>query len=308
MALGTTAALCGACAGGFEPYTPPAEAGVFTTFGDAATGTPETGPPMPRPRGDVAPAPVDPTDAAGPDAAEEPEPPPDAALPTAPPPDAALPTAPPPDAAEAPEPLPDAAPPTAPPPDAAISPCPGGREPERETCNGRDDDCNGVADEGDLCGDDARCEAGDCVTHRWVFEAEAPAMGHNVGFAERGGWACNTADCDRGVMAYGPYTRALDEGTYQARFRLRIDNVLADNGSVVRIEVNDFDGRVPECGQCILAQRDVRRREFPAPMADYDAVLDFEIPAARAGHRLEFRTYYLDIAYVFEDRIEVVRR
>ncbi len=303
-----------ACAGGFEPYDAPAEAGVFATVGDASAGRGDaarpdlpdgpSGPPS-RPGGaDAAPDVGDARpgvtgDVGAPIEADARQPPSDAGRP-------------PPDAGRPPQ---DAAPPTAPPtepppppPDAAVSPCPGGRPPEDETCNGRDDDCNGAVDEGPLCGDDARCEGGECVTHRWVFEAEGGATGHDVGFAERGGWACNTAACGRGVMVYGPYTRALDAGTYQARFRLRTDNVIADNGSVVRIEVNDFDGRVPDCGQCVLAQRDVRRREFPAPMADYDAALDFEIPAARAGHRLEFRTVFLDIAYVFEDRIEVVRR
>jgi hypothetical protein len=85
-----------------------------------------------------------------------------------------------------------------------------------------------------------------------------------------------------------------------------VDNVAADNNVVVRLEVNDFDGRVPDCGDCVLADRDVRRREFPAPMQAIDAALDFDLRVG--GHRLEFRTYFTGISYVWEDRIEIRRR
>jgi methionine-rich copper-binding protein CopC len=131
-------------------------------------------------------------------------------------------------------------------------------------------------------------------------------MGHAVGRREGNGWSCSTAECGREVMLYGPYTRDLNAGAYTVLFRMRVDNRDADNNVVVRIEVNDFDGNGPECGNCVIARRDVRRGEWAAANQDQDIPLDFNLQAD--GHRLEFRVVYQDIAYVFIDRVEVRRR
>jgi hypothetical protein len=178
--------------------------------------------------------------------------------------------------------------------------------PAEETCNGTDDDCDGQVDDAAPCGADEACVGGACVRARWVFEAESGAMGHDIGAREGDGWACSTAACDRGIMLYGPYTRDIPAGDFTAFFRMRVDNVVADNNVVARLEVNDYDGDVPNCGDCVIEARDVRRGEFPAPMQAVDVALDFTSPGG--GHRLEFRTLYRDIAYLWEDRIEVRRR
>jgi hypothetical protein len=71
---------------------------------------------------------------------------------------------------------------------------------------------------------------------------------------------------------------------------------------VVRVEVNDFDGRSPDCGDCVIASRELRRMAWSAPMTYQDFSLGFR---AVAGHRLEFRTYWTDISYGREDRVVV---
>ena len=174
--------------------------------------------------------------------------------------------------------------------------------PPAEACNGRDDDCAGGVDDGALCGADEACRGGACVRTSWVYEAEGAAMGHAIGRADADGWSANTAADARGYLAFGPYASEIPAGTYTASFRMMVDNNTADDGVVVRIEVNDFDGTAGTCGSCVIATRDVRRMEFTGAMAYQDFALAFTNPG---GHRLEFRTYWQDISYVREDRIEV---
>ncbi len=171
-----------------------------------------------------------------------------------------------------------------------------------ETCNGRDDDCVGGVDDGALCAADESCRGGACARAVWVYEAEGAAMGHGIGRAEADGGSAATAPDARGYLAYGPYASEISAGARTASFRLMVDNNSADNGVVVRIEVNDFDGMAGTCGSCVLATRDIRRMEFTGVMAYQDFALGFTAPA---GHRLELRTYWQDISYVRADRIEV---
>ncbi len=174
--------------------------------------------------------------------------------------------------------------------------------PEREACNGRDDDCDGDSDEDAECPADQECVRGECERVRWVFEAESGANGHDVGRREADGWSASTGPDRPGFLVYGPYTRDVPAGTFDVRFRLMVDIVDADNSDVVRLEINDFDQR-PDCGDCLLARRTIRRREFGANMRYQDFTLRFENPG---GRRLEFRTYWTDRAYVRQDRVEVV--
>lgn len=172
-----------------------------------------------------------------------------------------------------------------------------------ETCNGVDDDCVGGIDDGAPCPAGQACRDGRCVATTWVFEAESSAMGHEIGRREGDGWSASTAADPAGVLVFGPYTRDIPAGRHEARFRLMVDNRDADNGVVVVIEVNDFDGRAETCGDCVIASRSVRRMEFSGTMSYQDFTLTFDAPGA--GHRLEFRTRWTDISYVREDRITV---
>lgn len=173
--------------------------------------------------------------------------------------------------------------------------------PTTETCDGRDDDCDGTIDDGAPCGADETCAGGSCRRTRWVFEAERD-LAHGFGRADGDGWSAATGPDARGVMLYGPYTREIPAGAATATFRLMVDNRSADNGVVVRLEVNDFDGASPDCGDCVIASREVRRMEWSAPMTHQD----FSVPfSASAGHRLELRVYWTDISYVRVDRVVV---
>jgi hypothetical protein len=177
-----------------------------------------------------------------------------------------------------------------------------GRGPEVESCDGDDEDCDGTTDEGAECGRDEACQRGECVRTRWVYEVESGAFGHSVGRRDGNGWSANTDLDAPGYLAFGPYTRDLPAGQFDARFRMQIDIVNADNNEIVRIDVNDFD-RTPDCGDCVLVSRTLRRRDFEADRRDQDFTLRFQNPV---GHRLEFRTFWLDRSYVKQDRVEVV--
>ncbi len=177
-----------------------------------------------------------------------------------------------------------------------------GRGPEAESCDGDDEDCDGTTDEGAECGRDEECQRGACVRTRWVYEVESGAFGHTIGRREGNGWSASTGQDAPGFLVFGPYTREIAAGSFDARFRMQIDIVDAPNDEIVRIEVNDFD-RTPDCGDCILVRRVLRRRDFAANRRDQDFTLRFQNPG---GHRLEFRTFWLDRSYVKQDRVEVV--
>ena len=185
--------------------------------------------------------------------------------------------------------------------DGAFGPC-SGRGPEPETCDGADEDCDGETDEGASCGRDEECRRGACVRTRWVYQSEGDEFGHSVGRRDGDGWSAGVDQDPPGYLAFGPYARDIPAGQYDVRFRLQVDVVNANNDNVVRIDVNDFDQR-PDCGDCVLVSRTVRRREFAADRRYQDFTLRVQNPG---GHRLEFRTWWTDRSYVKQDRVEVV--
>ncbi len=179
-----------------------------------------------------------------------------------------------------------------------------GEGPREETCSGRDDDCDGVVDEGDTCPERHACRAGACVRTSALVQAESGARGHAVGREERGGWCAGTGDYDEGYLTFGPYLDDLPAGEYEAVWRLLVDDHAAHDDDVARLEVNDYDRR-PNCGDCVIAARNVERREFAGDFEWQEIGLRFRNPGE--GHRLEFRTRWYDVAYLCEDRVEIRR-
>jgi hypothetical protein len=173
-----------------------------------------------------------------------------------------------------------------------------------EICNGVDDDCDGSIDDGDLCGGALSCFAGACQRTEWTFEAEGGSVGHGIGRADADGWSASTPIDPSGTLVYGPYTNELPPGTYEARYRLLIDNHTANTDVVARIDVNDFDGGAGNCGTCVLVSREIRRNAFAGAMSYQDFTLTFSAPP---GHRLEFRTTWTDRAFIRQDRVAVRR-
>ena len=121
-------------------------------------------------------------------------------------------------------------------------------------------------------------------------------LGHNIGRAEADGWSASTALDAPGYLAFGPHV-TLSPGTFEVRYRLLVDNNTADNLTVARVEVSDFDASTD------LASRDIRRTEFAAAGTFQDFALTFASPAPR--HRIEFRTFWTDASYVRQSRVEV---
>jgi len=121
-------------------------------------------------------------------------------------------------------------------------------------------------------------------------------LGHTIGRAEADGWSASTALDAPGYLSFGPHV-TLSPGTFEVRYRLLVDNNTADNLTVARIEVSDFDAST------VIASRDIRRTEFTAAGTYQDFALTFAAPAP--GHRVEFRTFWTDASYVRQARVEV---
>jgi hypothetical protein len=77
---------------------------------------------------------------------------------------------------------------------------------------------------------------------------------------------------------------------------LMLDNVTADNGRILTIEVFSATTNTK------LASRDLRRREFSGAFKYQNFDLKFTAPA---GRLLEFRTYWYGGSYVRQDNIVI---
>lgn len=129
----------------------------------------------------------------------------------------------------------------------------------------------------------------------WVFEAERD-FAHQIGRRDAEGWSVRVGDTPGRYMNYGPYTTVIAGGSRTATFRLLVDNSTADNLRLLTLDVYDATaGKV-------LASRDVTRRQFGKAFAYQDFSLPF---VAVAGHRLEFRTFWHNYAYVRQDKVSV---
>ncbi len=130
---------------------------------------------------------------------------------------------------------------------------------------------------------------------QWVFEAETD-LSHAIGRLDGDGWSAVTGDDDAGYLCYGPYTTGIPRGDNTASFVLMIDNNSADDLPVVNLDVYDATSGA------VLAERTVRRREFEGVFEYQVFNIDF---TSAAGHMLEFRTYWFDVAYIKEDKVAV---
>ena len=129
----------------------------------------------------------------------------------------------------------------------------------------------------------------------YVFEAETDLV-HQVGRLDGDGWSANVGQDDRGFLTFGPNFTEHGGGPLQATFRLMIDVREAANVRVCWIQVWDADANQS------LALREIHRQDFLHSWTYQDFSVGF---VATAGHRLQFRTYFLDQSYVKIDHVRL---
>ena len=121
-------------------------------------------------------------------------------------------------------------------------------------------------------------------------------LDHNVGRADGDAWIADTGPDQAGHMVFGPYADDLGAGEVNVEFRLAVDVNVGDDLPVVAIEVYDADTDE------LLARDEINRRRFAAPNRSQPIPLHVDL-AGRAGHRIETRVFWNDIAQV---RVEPV--
>jgi len=129
----------------------------------------------------------------------------------------------------------------------------------------------------------------------WV--AQDSALGHSIGRRTNAtDWSANVAQDNAGYLQFGPYVSSVPVGENVAVWALQVDNNSADNYPIVKLEVSDFDA-----GQKILGSRVITRQQWAAP----NRVEYFAVPFnnGASNHRLEFRIYWYDRAYVIEQLV-----
>lgn len=145
-----------------------------------------------------------------------------------------------------------------------------------------------------LDGADNRTGRSTAATFAQVWEAEA--LYHIVGFAEADGWAGNINQPE-GFLTYGPYA-AVPVGSRTAVWRMMVDAVnVAGSAPTIRLEVYDATA-----GQ-VLATRFLNHAAWRANWTYQFFELPFVLDAGRAGHSIEFRTYFIPIAHVRVDKV-----
>jgi hypothetical protein len=129
------------------------------------------------------------------------------------------------------------------------------------------------------------------------YSFNAASLFHQVGRSEGTAWSANVAQDWPAFMIYGPYTTALASGGYVATYHLLVDNNTANSDIVATIDAYDADAGI------VLASRSIRRTAFAQRFTYQSFGLSF---TATAGHRMEFRTYYHDRAYIRQSKVDVV--
>jgi hypothetical protein len=131
-----------------------------------------------------------------------------------------------------------------------------------------------------------------------VFPANSESSFHITGSATSstswGAWV----ESPSAFMTFGPYTSLFKNGTFKASFRLRLDNVDADNLAIGYVDVNDA------ASQKILARREFRRGDFAAAMVYQDFDLTFSVGDSSV---LEFRVFYYGNSYLEHAQTSVIQ-
>ncbi|UHA73730.1 RHS repeat domain-containing protein [Paenibacillus sp. 481] len=127
------------------------------------------------------------------------------------------------------------------------------------------------------------------INYQKSWKMNDSTIGHNTGRVDGDGWAANTQQDKEGHLNFGPYARDLPVGTWEVSWPLLIDNNVADNEKVARLEVYDY-----ETGE-ILAFREIHRQQLDSQQFKN---LKLRFNHTNTSHRLEFRTYWYGNAYI----------
>lgn len=139
----------------------------------------------------------------------------------------------------------------------------------------------------------AKRDIGPTMTAAW----EAESLPHVIGFADGDGWAANINQ-PKHFMTYGPYTPDVPAGSRVAVWRMMVDWVdVPTSDTAITLDV--YDATAGE----VLAARNLSHSSWRTPWIYEWHELPFQMDAARAGHLLEFRTWFVPIAHVRVDKI-----
>lgn len=128
-----------------------------------------------------------------------------------------------------------------------------------------------------------------------VWNGNGPQSYHNMGSANGTGWQVPSS-AGAGHLTYGPYVSGLPAGLLTARFKLKVDNNIADNKNVVTVEVYRYTDNH------VFGTRTITRREFLAANAAQEFTLPFYYDGVGA---LEFRVYVHGNSYVSHEQSSV---
>ncbi|MGE6230882.1 hypothetical protein [Paenibacillus chitinolyticus] len=123
-----------------------------------------------------------------------------------------------------------------------------------------------------------------------TWNMNSSGIGHLIGRSDGDGWSANIAQDPPGVLSYGPYETGVKSGRWAVNWVMKIDNNHVDNADVVRLEVYDADE------EGIIASNVISRQQFAK--ADQFQEFTVQFTQLNPSHRLEFRVFWYDKAYV----------
>ncbi len=133
---------------------------------------------------------------------------------------------------------------------------------------------------------------------RWSYPGAE--LSHGIGRADGDAWTASTEPDEAGHMVFGPYADGWGEAPVDVEFVVSVDDVDADDQPVITVDVYDADA-----GE-VLASDEVRRGRFEAPGRSQPVSLYADL-TGRAGHRMETRVFWHDVAHVRVERVTVTR-